>query len=1295
MPLRPLPIFLLRLLLAAQVPLAGLQASWLASTTGHPAVETVYAKDIGGEGSKNIVREDALGRLYIGTNRLIVFDGQSWLSYPLPNSSAINDLALGQDGKVWIGAENELGYFQESATGVFDYHSLVSHLPSDAKDVGTVWGCGQVDALTYFICQKKILRWDGSVMQAIPMATATRLGPLKLGDELWIHHLETGLYRLTAQGPQLEIPARDLPHLLIIGLFRDQQGLVTISNQGFIRPGKIDAPFSQPALNQYLGNYRVSAFTELPDERLAIGTLSGGLVLANRSGQLLQTWTSHQGLPGRGIHGLSSDRAGNILGTTSTDFFHLPTNGIATVFNTRNGLSGETVNHLMAARSQLHAVTEDGSYVLDVTSPPPPHFTALPGLTERYHHVVPYRDGLMLSRFGGADFFDGKNLQSIYRVPANWTNLLLPSRLDPRRLYAAEAVGLAALTEQADGSWTRTLLVELPDPPTSLFEDPTGCVWIGTATRGAFSFNPTTAQLTPLPNPQTQKPFTGRVIVSGNPDHLLFFADGLVFVSAPEGGNLRQLLNIPTFNPQVVYPLPHESSVFIAMQRSRGADAESPGFGLLSFGPNHQTEWRELDLPEAQIIGTIRTATLAQDDHESILWLGGTTGILRVDYEKIPTLLAPAPPVIRLANPAKDFTHDPAAPVFNFTGHRVKLAVFSNGYVPGKHLLVQTRLENGDWSGLSSRRSFEFTNLSEGVYHFEARLINTANMASAPARFTFTILPPWYRSGPAYALYAVGMLLFFFGYIRVRERRIRARNQALEKTVAQRTAELVKANAAKDEFLASVSHEIRNPMNGVIGIAETFPTETLDGESQRKFNLLRQCASHLSSLLEDILDFSRVQAGAIDLEEKSFEVRDLVLSISAMTASESEKRGIPVEIAVSPAVPAKLRGDPRRIRQILLNFVSNALKFSGRGQVSVTVWCKSGLSGKTEVIFAISDEGPGISPEEQKKLFHRFERGAAAEKGRVPGTGLGLALCKALAEKMGGRIWLESEIGRGSCFYFSAPFAIDDTPPDDDATRPAAAEIQRSYKTALVVDDEEYNRISLADLLDAQGIAVQTAADGFQALAFAELQDFDVIFLDYDLPGMNGLEIARALRALPCPTARAVILATTAFTTPDKQAKCLAAGMNAFLAKPVTKERLLRALQAPTATAPAFPSKAVESAPTDRLANLRLLATKKQISFAEELALYFSELEVELDHLHTAVAQEDAAQSGHYAHLLYGRCAFIYERELEQTLRQIESAAATGQWPETQPLLADVRRQLAALRSRLIDAPTVPPASDH
>ena len=1274
----------------------GLFGAWQDKTAGLPVLENFSSKDFGTDGIKWITLQDKLGRLFVGSNQLQVYDGQAWQSFPVPNTSALRALAFGEDGRLWVGAINEVGYFVEESLGHFKYHSLVQYLPKEEQLVGNVWACVPVGRYIYFFCHDKVLRWDGTTFQVWSYPGESRLFPLKLNNEPWFHHVETGLYRLTETGLQLEIPAAMLPNSGILGLARDRDGLLLACGTGFYRPGDPARRVFSDELNQYITDSRLACFALLPDGNYAIGTVNGGVALVAKTGELLRILDTADGLPTRAIFSIAPDSAGYAWCATPNGVFRFEAVGHMTLYGPLNGLKGQGVASLKSGNSRFYTLTLDGIFALAASAQKGGRFEQLPQLTEIYAHLLPYRDGLLLARHGGLDFFDGASVRSLFTLAANPVFFTQPSRTNPDSFYLSELFGLARLVVQPDGSFLRTRFLELPDSCRSLQEDSTGRLWIGTISKGAFTYNPSTLQLSPVNDPATGEPLSGEVFTVGNEQRILLFLNGRVLQARADGTAMRLLEGVPVLQPIATHLIPGSQNTLVVFKHPSTTDTSAQGLGVLSFDETGKQTWLEFDVPALRAIGFISALEFAEENGRSILWIGGSEGLLRLDYDAIPIVKKPAAPLIRLDTGHSSQSAKDGDFTFPFHNHRLSFRVFTGNYARGKDWLFQSRLGNGQgkWSAPSQRRSYEFTNLSEGDYRFEIRTINAAGLASEPAVFAFGILPPWYRSGWAFAGYAAGLALVGFGFIRIRERRIRARNLELEALVEVRTAELVKASAAKDEFLAGVSHEIRNPMNGVIGIAETFRTEGLDSEGRRKFGLLRQCATHLSSLLEDILDFSKVQVGAIELDLKPFDLPELVESIAAITGPDSMKYGIPVEIAVSPAVPRQLTGDPRRIRQILLNFVSNALKFSDRGEVSVTVWCKSLGAAQTEVIFAVSDEGPGIPAEEQQRLFTPFERGAAAQKRRVPGTGLGLALCKGFAEKMGGRIWLESEPGQGSCFYFSAPFVIAETAAEPDAPNlPVAA---RQFRTALVVDDQEYNRIVLADLLQSLDFSVHTAGEGPAALELAGRQAFDVISLDFNLPGLSGIDVARSIRALPNASAHAFILATTAFTTAEKRARCLNAGMDAFLAKPVTKEKLRKALAAFT---PATSSKPAASAPTgalaapaDPLGNLRLLAGKKNVPLAEELALYFSELAMELEQLNTALQTENAIGAGHYAHLLCGRCGFIYERELEQTLRKIETLVANQQWADARLLGRDLQAQLAGLRVRLASAaPVAPP----
>lgn len=1265
---------------------------WTDKSTGLPLIEVFSDKQLGGDEIKWSVLQDKLGRLFVGGSRLLVFDGQSWRAYPVGDTYALRALAFGDDDRLWAGAINEVGYFVEESLGVFKYHSLISHLPKEQQLVGDVWGCAQIGQMVYFVCRDKILRWDGASFQILLFNGKARLFPIKLGEEFWFHHLETGLYQLTETGPRLEIPAALLPDSGILGLARDEQGLLLASGIGVFRPGNPPNRISNDELSQYITVNRLTSLATLPDGNYAIGTLTGGIALANKAGVPLRILDTNSGLSTRAVYSLRRNANGYMWFAHPAGILNFEESGNASVFNPLNGLKGRTTNLIRMPDSRLFALTNEGVFQLEETSSDGGRFIQLPQLTANYYHLLSTSGGLLLSRHGGMDFFDGSTVHQIFAFAGNAVFFATPARNDTRTFYLSEGNGLSRLDRQPDGSFVRTLLTSLPDNSISIQEDTQNRLWLGTFSKGAYVFDLGSQQLSSVNDPATGAALSGKVSIQRIAEGNLFLLDGRMLLSRPDGTDLKVLPGAPVINPIVALPAPGEKNVVIAFNRVAPADSSTQGLGILTVGTSGPAQWRELDVPALKTVGFVSTMEFTQENGRPVLWIGGTEGVLRLDYDVIGTVQKPTTPFIRLDTRNAGRIADESGFTFPFEGHHLGFRVFTGDYIRSKGWRLQTRLGGGEWSAPSAQRSFEFSNLSEGDYRFEVRTVNAAGLTSEPAVFAFRILPPWYRSTWALLGYAGAIGVGVIVVIRVRERRIRARNEELEALVKVRTAELVKANAAKDEFLAGISHEIRNPMNGVIGIADNFHTESLDPESRRKFGLLRQCATHLSSLLEDILDFSKVQAGAVEIEARPFNLPELMDSIAAMTAADSEKRGIPVEIAVSPAVPDNLIGDPKRVRQILLNFVSNALKFSGRGQVSVTVWCKNLHPGSTEVIFAVSDEGPGISPEEQQRLFTRFERGAAAQQGRVPGTGLGLALCKGLAEKMDGRIWLESEPGRGSCFSFSAPFAIADAETDP---APVAAPVAATRpKTALVVDDQEYNRIVLADQLETLGFVVQSVGDGTAALALAGSQDFDAVFLDLNLPGLSGLEVSRAIRTLPNKSAKAVILATTAFSTPEKRSQCVAAGMDAFVGKPVTLERLRKALASAMPAGPvSAPAEVAPRPATNGLANLRLLATKKNVPFAEELALYLSEFEVEFDQLQTAVKREDSSDATHCAHQLYGRCAFIAERPLEQALRAIEATAATGHWEEVRRQLSPLSAQVADLRARLTSSvPIAPPA---
>jgi signal transduction histidine kinase/ActR/RegA family two-component response regulator/sugar lactone lactonase YvrE len=1266
-------------------------ARWEDATAGMPVLDKTSARDIGMYNGQWVVCQDPLGRVFVGSNGLFVFDGVEWRGYNANNTVAVSRLEFA-DNRLWLAGDKEIGYFDEPALGDFQYHSLIGLLPENERDVGTVMGMGIADGVVYFAGRQKLYAWDGKAFRIWSYPTAGRLFMFTSGTEVWFHHLESGLYRVTGTGPRLEFNPAQLPAHAILGMHRDAQGPIFISHIGIYRLGaSADQDFSVEA-NQFIREHRLACSAALADGTLVVGTLTGGMVFVSPTGEVLRILDDKDGLPSNGVYYLTTDTHGDVWCATNDGICRVPGHGTVTIFTDKNGLP-DPATDLALAEAPRWAGSETSASRLVSRPGRSAYFEAEANAPRSAPRIERLPDGFLIGRHGGLDFYDGRAVTPIYSLLADGVQDLVPSRLTPHRFWATNFESLCRVDRQGDGTFVaKRIPTPVKGAGAGAHEDTTGRVWLS-ASQGLQLYDPKDDQVRTIPNPATGAPFTGMVAMENSNDTFLLFGDETFFQANPDGRNLRPILRLPGFQSFVLRRGRNDNEYLLAFRRnsSIATSAWGQGVGLLTLNGRSQPTWHEIETPGLDQIGLVMTMQLTREGDRHVLWLSGSEGLLRLDYETLRATRPPPVPLIRVDTKNSSASAAANAMSLPFRDHRLVFRLFTGDASLDRELQFQTRLtqDGGPWSPATSRRTFEFASLSEGLYRFEARAINASGQTSDPAVFTFRILPPWYRSNLAYGSYVVLLAGGIWILIRFRERRIRLQNERLERLVEVRTSELVRANAAKDEFLAGVSHEIRNPMNGVIGISESLKTTGLDAESRRKFALLRQCASHLSSLLEDILDVSKIQAGIIELETKPFDLYELTDAVVAMSAADSEKFRIPVEVAISPGVARRLQGDPRRVRQILLNFVSNALKFSGRGQVNVTVWCKpTGSPERTEVIFAVSDDGPGISADEQKRLFKRFERGAAAHHGKVAGTGLGLALCKGFAEKMGGKIWLESEPGHGSCFYFSAPFLL---APDEAVDAPPPVAERAETKTALVVDDQEYNRIVLTDLLAELGYRADTAVTGPDALELAGQRAFDLVFLDYDLPGMSGLAVARGIRALPNATAAARIIATTAFTTPEKQAQCLAAGMNNFLGKPVTLERLRRALA--TEPEPAVPPTTV---PLDGLANLRLLAKKKNVRFEDELALYLSELQLEMENLGGAIHDEDLPEAAHYAHLLCGRTSFVYQRDLEQHFRRLEEIVARGHWADARQLFAELRKLTAALPVTLASgAPTAPPASNH
>lgn len=387
------------------------------------------------------------------------------------------------------------------------------------------------------------------------------------------------------------------------------------------------------------------------------------------------------------------------------------------------------------------------------------------------------------------------------------------------------------------------------------------------------------------------------------------------------------------------------------------------------------------------------------------------------------------------------------------------------------------------------------------------------------------------------------------------EQRIRERTEQLEEAMRRAQA----ANQAKSEFLANVSHELRTPMNGVIGMLDMAMEKELPAEQIEELQTAQRCAYSLLSLLNEILDLSKIEAGKMTLERVPFDVWALVEEILRGHQPTAAQKGVQLRSEVSPDVPRQLAGDPLRVRQILSNLVSNAVKFTDHGWVSVRVEGQCSPLGQFSLQITVEDTGTGIPADKLNYIFDKFTQADGSVSRKYGGTGLGLAITRKLVEMHHGEIRVQSEVGRGSAFVVTLPCEID----VDGSSERIAEHVEETHwgsftSTAriLIVEDNHVNQKVVTAVLGKRGYTLEVANDGQEALIKLEKGEFDLVLMDVQMPVLDGLETTRSIRKDP-RWKELPIVAMTAHAMNGDRERCLEAGMNGYISKPVQPAHLL------------------------------------------------------------------------------------------------------------------------------------------
>ncbi len=673
---------------------------------------------------------------------------------------------------------------------------------------------------------------------------------------------------------------------------------------------------------------------------------------------------------------------------------------------------------------------------------------------------------------------------------------------------------------------------------TSIIEDRRGNLWLGGLTPGVVRFRIRDGLLTRYAKPEG--------LFDDFATRILFDGEGNLWVSTATG----------------IYTVPKTDL-------DGFADGRISAVKSVNYATADGMRTGEASMPEHQPAGW--------QTRDGRLWFCTKKGIAVIDPRHI--LHNPVVPAVEIeemrANGValprgQEFSIPPGLGELEF--HYTGLSLRIPARVRFKYMLEGW---DRDWVDAGTRRVAYYTNLPAGHYRFRVIACNDDGLWNENgASIGLTLRPHFYKTGSFYSMCGLALLLLAILGQRAYTRQLRHRALELERTVGERTKDLQAeiavrhraeqaaqaASKAKSEFLANMSHEIRTPLNGVVGMTELAMCST-GTEQQEYFSLIRSSGEALLTIVNDILDYSKIEADKVELEEVRFNLEELMQGAIKSIANTAHKKGLELTIQIDPAVPVELVGDPSRLRQVLLNLTSNAIKFTHRGEVAVSVSLDSFDERSALLHFSVRDTGIGISDEQRSKLFRPFEQGDSSTTRHYGGTGLGLAISSRIIEIMEGCLWVESAIGVGSTFHFKILLA---TAENAHSREKSSGENLRGIKV-LIVDDNATSRLILEQTVSRWKMQPELVASGQEALdklreATRAGYPYRLILIDEQMPGMGGFEvIERAI--VHAPSTPAAIVMLTSIDGSSSAARCNQHGVSHCMRKPVCCSELLAAIQ--------------------------------------------------------------------------------------------------------------------------------------
>jgi signal transduction histidine kinase/ActR/RegA family two-component response regulator/HPt (histidine-containing phosphotransfer) domain-containing protein len=1218
--------------------------------------------------------QDSNGVLYFGCDDVLSFDGERWRPYPVPGGYLVRGMAIGSNGRLWVGAFNEIGYFDRTETGLSTYHSLVGYLPEKDRALHDVWQAAALGNGAVFVTTDRILVWDGQAFKTYAMPGARRLFVSPVDGRILVFHPPTGVWSLDNDGLSKFISADTLNHAGVLWMEDSPSGWLIATSDGLLSYKNGVATELGAELSAFIRKNALVSVCRLPNGNLCLGTILGGIAVVSPQGDIKETLSTDVGMLSRTTYSLFTAHDGTVWATSPVGITHIDFGSGVSTFDSRQGLTGKPSHSIAQSANSLLVATAEGVFGLPIGGQSEP-FHSLPEMSGLYYRLESSKDGSVYA----AGFKRVDRIEQGHAVHAfssiNDIFLFRPSAAEPGSFIAISDYDVMRVVEDAKNGPRITMLGHIPDGPTSMAEDRDGNIWVATLKNGAFLIRGDSgapAQRIRVGESAGADDTAPVAVARVGDDVALFTRSGAKLYSS-FGRPPLPLEASPKRAAIAVSNCDASGSMWIAFESPFTEGKKTPVIGRLSVSPDGQNTWRPYAVPGLPQLGEVLSLFV---DSRGIVWVGGSDGLLRLDPKRLEPVGTPRPPLLAASIGRDDrLPSDRNSVSFDFSP-----VEFSRRSA----YRFETRLSGGrsEWSAPTNDNHLLLAGLQSGRYEFAVRLVNEAGMIGPASVLRFAVLPPWNRTLPALIGFGLLGLAGFYGALQWRLAFLRRQNVRLEALVKKKTEQLEKANEAKSEFLANMSHEIRNPIQGILGLAMAFEDTPMDARQKHLADSINSCANLLSTLVDDVLDFSKIEAGKIELRSAPFSPRILLEQCVAMVNEEARAKGSTVSVSIAGRLPEQFIGDGARIQQIVLNYLTNALKFGGGKPI--IVGAAPGFHDR--VRYFVKDNGPGMTEADMSTLFTKFTRLESARTSNIRGTGLGLAVCRLLAGKMGGRVGVESKLGEGSTFWAEIPFL--------EVKEHGKAEAPKSSKTttlrALIVEDIDYNVIAMQAVLRKLDIQSDVVTDGNAALECLKASFYDVVFLDWSLPGLNGIEVAAKYRAAEPPTRRSIIIATTAHSAEMNREACLKAGMDAFIAKPITPDKIaaaLRDLRGSLRTAGSIEVRSqnitLEPPGEIDLEMLRFLGNETLEGLSNQIDRFLSSFDSDRIAARGIIATGERTEIHRIAHRLLSHCSVVKHQRLSQIAVEIQRSSASASLDRIQRLFSDFEAEFAAFRYKL------------